>query len=87
MIRPVAFANAFTVVGIGFYAVCRILTLFVPDLLFTIGKSWFHTFSLESNRQTIPLDLGTFTLGAVSTGVLIWVLFYSGAYLYNRMAK
>ena len=87
MIKPVAFANAFTIVGAGLYVICRLLSLIVPDLLFALGKSWFHTFSLESIRQTVSWDTGTFLLGGVSTGVLVWILFYSGAYLYNRMAK
>lgn len=87
MLKEVAFANAFAVVGIGLYVGCRILALVVPDLLFAVGQSWFHTFNLESVRGTAPFDIGTFILGGVTTAVLVWVSFYAGAYLYNKLAK
>lgn len=87
MLKPQAFANAFTVVGIGLYIGCRVLTLIVPDLLFAVGQSWFHTFNLEAVRGTAPMDIGTFSLGGITTGVLVWVTAYTGASLYNKFAK
>ena len=87
MLKPVPFANAFTVVGLGLYVACRVLSLIVPDLLFTVGQSWFHTFSLNSARAVAPMDLGTFLIGGITLGVLTWITSYAAAYLYNQFAK
>lgn len=87
MLKPVAFANAFTVVGLGLYVACRVLSLVVPDLLFTVGQSWFHTFSLDSARTIAPMELGSFILGGIAFGALTWVTPYAAAYLYNHFAK
>ncbi len=86
-LNEMAFANAFTAVGIGVYVLCRLVSLVAPDLLFSVGKSWFHTFSLDSVRTVVPMDLGTFLLGGVTLGALTWVTFYAGAMLYNNLAK
>lgn len=82
-----AFANAFTAVSLGVYVVCRVLSLIAPDFLFDVGKSWFHTFSLESMRAVAPFDMGTFIFGAVTLAILVWITAYSGATLYNKWAK
>ena len=87
MLKEIPFANAFTIVGIGLYVGCRILALIVPDLLFFVGQSWFHTFSLNVVKEAAPFDVGTFLIGGITFGVLVWVTFYTGAYLYNRFAK
>ena len=87
LLKEKEFANAFTVVSLGVYVVCRVLSLIAPDFLFGIGKSWFHTFSLESMKTVAPFDLGTFIFGAVTLAILVWVTTYSGASLYNRWAK
>lgn len=87
MIKPVAFANAFAIVGLGLYVGCRVLALLVPDLLFAVGQSWFHTFNLESVRGTAELDISTFLIGGITTAILVWATFYLGAYLYNKFAK
>lgn len=87
MLKPVPFANAITVVGLGLYVVCRVLSLVIPDLLFAVGQSWFHTFSLDSSKAVTPMDLGTFLLGGITFGVLAWVTGYAFAYLYSRFAK
>lgn len=87
MLKPIAFANAFTVVGIGLYIGCRVLSLIAPQLLFTVGKSWFHTFTLEVQKGVIPMEPGTFLLGGITFGALTWITAYSGAYFYNRFAK
>jgi hypothetical protein len=87
MLKPIPFANAITVVGLGLYVACRVLSLVVPDLLFAVGQSWFHTFSLDGARTVAPMELGTFILGGITFGALTWVTSYSAAYLYNRFAK
>jgi len=87
MLKPQAFASALTVAALGLYVVCRVVSLIAPDFLFAIGRSWFHTFSLDSMRAVAPMDIGTFLLGAVSIGVLVWVTAYATASLYNKWAK
>lgn len=87
MLKPVAFANAFAIVGVGLYVGCRVLAFIVPDFLFALGQSWFHALNLNAVRGTAPWDLGTFLLGGFTTAILVWLLFYSGAVLYNRLAK
>ncbi len=84
-LNAIAFANAFTVVAEVLYVLCRVLSLVVPDLLFSVGKSWFHTFSLESVRTVVTMDLGTFILGGVTFGALAWVTMYASAILYNNL--
>lgn len=87
MIKPVAFANAFTVVGLAGYVICRVLSLVAPDLLFSIGQSWFHTFNLNTVRATVPLDFGTFLVGGITFGLLVWIASFAGVTLYNKWAK
>lgn len=87
MIKSVPFANAATVVVLVLYIVCRVLSLAAPDFLFGIGQSWFHTFSLESVRATVPMDLGIFIFGAVTLVVVTWITAYATIELYNRWAK
>ena len=87
MLKPVPFANAMTAVGLGLYVVCRVLSLVIPNLLFTVGQSWFHTFSLDSSRAVAPMNPGMFLLGGITFGVLAWVTGYAFAYFYNRFAR
>lgn len=87
MLKPYAFANAFTVVTLGLYVVCRAATLVVPDFMFSMARSWFHSFSLDSLRGDAAMDFGTFLFGGVTLAILTWVTMYAGAYLYNRLAK
>lgn len=87
MLKPVAFANAFTMVAIGLYIGCRVLSVIAPDLLFTVGKSWFHTFNLESVRSVAPMDSNLFLIGGITTAALTWVSAYALAYLYNNFAR
>ena len=87
MLKPVAFANAFALVGLGLYIGCRILTLIVPDLLFAVGQSWFHTLNLEAVRGAASMDIGAFLLGGITFGALAWITGYALAYLYNNLEK
>ena len=87
MVKPIALANASTVVALGIYVVCRIVSLIAPDLLFSVSQSWFHAFSMESVISVTPMNIGTFIFGAVMLSVLVWLTFYSAAILYNKLAK
>lgn len=87
MLKPTVFANASTTVGLVVYVVCRVLSLVAPDLLFTIGQSWFHTINLDSAKATTSMDIGIFVLGGVSVAVLVWLTTFAVATLYNKWAK
>lgn len=87
MVKPIALANASTVVALGIYVVCRVVSLIAPDFLFNVAQSWFHTLSTESVRSVTPMNIGTFIFGAVTLAVLVWITFYAGATLYNKFAK
>lgn len=87
MLKAVPFANAATIVAIGLYVGCRVAALVVPDFLFSIGQSWFHTFSIEAARATVVFDFGAFIFGGVSLAVITWVTVYAFAEVYNRLAK
>lgn len=87
MVKPIALANASTVVVLGIYVVCRVVSLIAPNFLFSVAQSWFHTFSTESVRSVTLMDIGTFIFGAVTLSVLVWAAAYAGAVLYNKLAK
>lgn len=87
MLNAKAFANASTVVALVLYVVCRVVSLIAPDFLFSIAKSWFHTFNMDTLKGTTPLEAGTFLFGGVSLAVLTWVTAYATIALYNRWAK
>ena len=87
MLNAKAFANAATVVSIGVYIVCRVISLVAPDFLFGIARSWFHTFSMDSLKGVAPMDIGTFLFGGVNLAVLAWVTTYVMIVLYNRWEK
>lgn len=87
MLKPIAFANAFTAVWFVAYIVCWLLSALAPELIYTISKSWMHSLNLDAVRGTATLDLGPALLGAVTFSVFVWVITYAGATLYNRLAK
>ena len=87
MLKPIAFANSFTVVGLGAYVVCRAFTLIAPDLLFSIGQSWFHTLNLSFVKAVIPMDIGTFLFGGITFALFVWIISYAFAKLYNSFSK
>lgn len=87
MLNAKAFANASTVVSLVLYVVCRVVSLVAPDFLFSIARSWFHTFSVDSLKGIAPMDLGTFLFGGISLAVLVWVTTYLTIILYNRLSK
>lgn len=87
MVKPIALANASTVVALVIYVVCRVVSLIAPDFLFNIAQSWFHTFSTESVANVAPMNIGTFIFGAITLSVLVWAAAYAGATLYNKLAK
>lgn len=87
MINAKAFANAVTIVTLGVYVVCGVLSLVTPGFLFQIGKSWFHTFDLSVVQSTAPINATAFILGSVTLAFLAWVTTYIAIELYNRFVK
>lgn len=87
MIKPIVLANTSAVVALGIYILCRILSLVAPDFLFSVAKSWFHAFSIDSVQVASPSSISELILGAVTLAVLVWITFYSGAVLYNKWSK
>lgn len=87
MLNAKAFANAATTVGLAAYVVCRVLVLLVPDFMFSVAQSWFHTFNLNSVKAVESFNIGTFLLGAVTFGAFVWIMTYATVSLYNKWHK
>lgn len=87
MIKPIILANSLTTVALGLYVICRVLSIIAPDILFNVGRSWFHAFSLDALQDATPFELGTFVFGAVTLAILTWVTTYASAALYNNWSK
>lgn len=87
MLKSIAFANAATIVSLTVYVVCRVVSLIAPDFLFSIAKSWFHTFGADTLKGTAPFEVGTFIFGAVVLTALTWVTVYATIELYNRLSR
>lgn len=87
MIKPVALANAITVIFAVAYTSCGVLALVVPDLYWGILSSWFHGISTEAVKSTDPMSIGTFIFGIVTFSAYVWVVSFLGANLYKKFAK
>lgn len=87
MLKPKTFANAVTIMVTAAYILCGIISYIAPDLVISIVNSWLHTINLETVRATTSMPLGNFVFGVATFGGYIWILTYSTASLYNRLAK
>ncbi|MDP2638476.1 MAG: DUF5676 family membrane protein [Candidatus Levybacteria bacterium] len=87
MLNAKSFANAATAVTAVFYVVCVLLVYVMPDFIFGIVKSWFHSINIESVRATVMPDLAANLWGLVSLCAVTWVTVYATIWLYNRWAK
>lgn len=87
MLNPKAFANAASAVMGVWVIACLILSLIVPDLLFTVAQSWMHTINLEVVKTTFNLNFGSVVLGLITAVGLTWVTTYGTIVLYNKWAK
>lgn len=87
MLNSKAFAQAVAVVTGIVFVVCRLLTALVPQFVFTIGQSWFHTINLSSVVAGTSMTFSMFIVGLVSSVVLSWLVGYGVAELYNRWEK
>lgn len=87
MINEKVLANAVATVSAVFYILCRIAVAVAPNVLFAIGNSWFHTFTLDAAKVSGNLTFSMFILGLVTLTALAWVVTYAVALLYNRWEK
>lgn len=87
MIQSTVLAKAVATVAGAVYILCRLLAAATPNLLFSVGQSWFHTINLESVRAARPMPMGTFILGLVTSVVFSGVAAYAVAELYNKWEK
>lgn len=87
MLNSNAFANASAVVVATLFVICRIFVLIMPDFVFKIGQSWFHTINLESGQVSGSSSFGMFMLGLISVAVLTWVTTFAVISLYNKMVE
>lgn len=87
MIKPVALANAISVIFAVAYISCGIIAFVVPDLYWGILNSWMHGVNLELVKATNPMSIGTFVFGVVTFTAYIWVVSYLGAILYKNFSK
>lgn len=86
MLKEKALANTLAILTAGFYFGCRLLAGIAPDLLKTIGQSWFHSWdfsSLSPKSVTLSEDV----LGFVTVVGLSWLTGLIFAKIYNRLAK
>lgn len=87
MLNAKAFANAASAVMTIWVVGCALLSFLMPDLLFSIAKSWMHTINLDTVKVTFAPDLGSLILGFVTAVGLTWVTAYGTISLYNRWSK
>lgn len=87
MLNAKAFAHAVTVVTAVFYVICVVLSMLMPDLIFTISRSWMHTINLETIKSTSTPDMGTVIIGLISIAAVTWITTYITIGLYNRWLK
>jgi len=59
----------------------------VPQFVFTVGQSWFHTINLGSVVAGSSMTIGMFLVGLVSSVVFSWLVGYGVAELYNKFSK
>lgn len=87
MVKPVALANAITIIFAIAYISCGVLSFVLPDLYWGILSSWFHGISVEAVKSTDPMSLGTFIFGIITFTAYVWVVSFLGASLYKKFAK
>lgn len=81
-----AFANASALIVGAFYLICVGLTVIAPDLLISIGNSWFHAIDL-TKIEGVDLTFGSFLFGFVTIVIVAWVADYYFAKIYNSFVK
>lgn len=84
-LNEVALANASAILMGGFYVLCALAVVTLPELFQAVAVSWFHGVDLGAIWTGQPR--GNFLLGLISAVVLSWVGGWVFAWLYNRLSK
>ncbi len=82
-----ATAHALAVIAAGYYLICAILALFLPDLYKSIAISWAHGMDVEKVWRQFPPDVGTLLLGCITFTVAAWITGYAFAWIYNYFVE
>lgn len=81
-----AIANSLALVSAGFYLICVILTLLVPDLFLSFFKSWVHGVDITQiwAPSAEPLSI---VWGLISFTLVSWLTGYAFAKAYKYFVK
>lgn len=85
MLDAKAFANAATVVGAVVFVVCRILVGVMPNGMYQVAQSWMHSVAVTPSMMNGGAS--SWLLGIISMVVVVWLVAYAFASLYNSWAK
>lgn len=87
MVKPTIAANAVTTVAGAAYIICRILTLIIPDAMFTILHAWVHTLNVSALKANAGVSFGDEVWGFIALVIFVWLFVYASATLYNKWVK
>lgn len=86
MLDAKAFGNAAAIVTAAIYFVCVAFVIVAPDLAFNYFTLTFHGLNTKVLRPSVSnLDIVRVLIGAVTTTISSWIVFYAGAYVYNNL--
>lgn len=87
MLDAKAFANAAAVVAAVVFVVCRILVGVMPNGMFQVAQSWMHSIAVSPSSM-MGYSFGSgMVLGIVTMVVVVWLIAYAFASLYNSWAN
>lgn len=86
MLKAKPFAHASAILAGGFYLICVLLVVILPDLFRLIGQSWVHSYDLSVLPQA-KLDWGLTIFGFINIVVITWITAYVFVMVYNRLVK
>lgn len=86
MLKAKEFANAMTIVWLVAYIGCFGLAYFAPSLYAGIAGNWFHSINLQMSNLPPTLRINTL-VGFITFGLVVWILSYAFAQIYNRLVK
>ncbi len=80
-------ANSLAVLGGGYYLLCLLAAVLVPDLYKLVAGSWMHGIDTAKIWRESPLDPTNMVVGFVTFTISAWVTGYLLAYVYNYLSK
>ena len=84
--KEVPFANALAIVSDAVSLVCALLVWVARDFVFGLASGWVHGTDLAALPVATPTLSGVL-VGLVTLTVVSWVVGYSFAWTYNKLAK